>query len=166
MMTRYAEGTALEDLDPVALGIRLKEVVAAALPWLEEVSGQRASVAPAEGKWCAKEVVGHLIDSAVNNLQRMVRLDTVLDVEPEVRTQNYEQEEWVRAQHYAEREWVQVLELWQVLNQHIAWTMGHVARAHLRRICVFPDGYVTMGLLMEDYVAHMEHHLRALRSWL
>ncbi|WP_263382443.1 DinB family protein [Granulicella arctica] len=164
MSTKYADETALAELDPVALGMRLSEVVGAAMPWLEQVSGKRAGEAPSEGKWCAKEVIGHLIDSAVNNLQRIVRLDTVLDVEPEVRSLNYEQDEWVRAQHYAEKEWVQILELWRVLNAHIAWTMGHVARGHLGRICVFPDGHVTLCFLMEDYVAHMDYHLKALRE--
>jgi hypothetical protein len=166
MAMTYAKGTALSELDPVELGIRLTEAVAGAMPWLEGVSGARASVAQAEGKWCAKETIGHLIDSAVNNLQRIVRLETVLDIEPEVRTLPYEQDEWVRAQRYADKEWVEVLELWRVLNAHIAWTMRHVAREHLGRICVFPDSHVTMGFLMEDYVAHMEYHLRALKEWL
>jgi hypothetical protein len=166
MAMTYAKETALPEPDPVELGIRLTEAVAGALPWLEGVSGARASTAPGEGQWSAKEVIGHLIDSAVNNLQRIVRLETVLDIEPEVRTQPYEQDEWVRAQHYAEKEWVEVLELWRVLNAHLAWTMRHVAREHLGRICVFPEHHVTMGFLMEDYIAHMEHHLKALKTWL
>ncbi len=164
MAMTYAQGTPLHDLDPVELGIRLTEVMAEALPWLEGVSGARASAAPAEGKWSAKEVIGHLIDSAVNNHQRIVRLETVQDIEPEVRTQPYEQDEWVRAQHYADKEWVEILELWRVLNAHIAWTMRHVAREHLGRICAFPEHSVTMGFLMEDYIAHIEHHLKALKA--
>ncbi len=162
----YAKETPVDEIDPVELGIRLSEAVAGSLAWLEEISGARASVAEAEGKWCAKEVIGHLIDSAVNNLPRIVRLETVLDVEPEVRTQFYEQDEWVRAQHYADKGWNELLELWRMLNEHIAWTMRHVAREHLGRLCVYPDGsYVTMGFLMEDYIAHLEHHLRSLRAW-
>ncbi len=26
-------------------------------------------------------------------------------------------------------------------------------------------GTITLGFLIEDYIAHMQHHLRALRSW-
>ncbi len=107
--------------------------------------------------------MGHLSDSAVNNLQRIVRLETVLDIEPEVRSQNYEQDEWVRAQPYANKEWVAILELWRVLNEHIAWTIRHVGRHHLQRICVFPDSHMTFGFLIEDYIAHMRYHLDALR---
>jgi hypothetical protein len=166
MAVKYAQGTDLSELDPVELGIRLAEIVAEAMPWLEGISGERAGVAQAEGKWSAKEVIGHLIDSAVNNLQRFVRLETVLDIEHEVRTQYYEQDEWVRIQHYADKEWADVLHLWRALNEHIAWTMRHVAREHLGRICVYPDGHVTMGFLMEDYIAHLEYHLKALKTWL
>jgi hypothetical protein len=25
---------------------------------------------------------------------------------------------------------------------------------------------LTLGFLIEDYIAHMEHHLRAMRGWL
>ena len=166
MMTKYTEETPLAVLDPVELGIRLSELVAETMPWLEGVSGLRAGVAPAVGKWSAKEVVGHLTDSAVNNLARIVRLETVLDMDPEVRADNYEQEAWVLAQAYAEKDWLQIVQLWRGLNEHIGWTMRHVSREKLGRICVFPDGQVTMGFLMEDYIAHMEHHLRDLKGWL
>jgi hypothetical protein len=167
MALTYTKGTPLPELDPVELGIQLDEAVAQAAVWLAAIPEDRANVAPAEGKWCAKEVMGHLVDSAVNNLQRIVRLEIVLDIEPEVRTQTYEQEEWVRAQRYAEKDWLEVLELWRVLNRHIAWTMRHVARHHLGRLCLYPDGtYMTFGFMMEDYVAHMAHHLDALKPWL
>ncbi|NYF78223.1 DinB family protein [Granulicella arctica] len=166
MAVTYAHETPLAELDPVELGIRLAELVAETMVWLEGVSGLRASVAPAEGKWSAKETMGHLVDSAVNNLQRIVRLEVALDSELEVRAQGYEQDGWVRAQRYADKEWSQVLELWRTLNEHIGWTMRQVSREHLARICAFPDTQVTMGFLMEDYIAHIEYHLRALREWL
>ena len=158
--------TPLAVLDPVDLSIRLAEVVAEAMPWLEGVSGLRAGVAPIKGKWSAKEVLGHLIDSAVNNLARIVRLEVVLDIEPEVRAQTTSREEWVRVQAYADKEWVKLIELWRALNEHIAWTMRHVSREHLGRICIFPDSEMTMGFLMEDYIAHMAYHLKALKMWL
>jgi hypothetical protein len=166
MAITYAQIPTLSDLDPIELEVRLKEVVAAATLWLEACPDARAGTVPAEDKWSAKEVIGHLIDSAVNNLQRIVRLEVVLDIEPEVRTQPYVQDEWVRAQHYAEKEWAEIVELWRLLNAHIAWTMGRVTRQHLGRICVFPETHMTMGFLMADYIAHMEHHLRALKKWL
>lgn len=162
MALRYAQETPLDELDPVALGIRLDETVSDALTWLEGVSGARANAAPGEEKWNGKEVMGHLIDSAVNNLARIVRLEAA----PEVHTQPYAQEDWVRIQHYADREWVEILELWRALNEHIAWTMRHISREHLGHLCIYPDSEVTLGFVMEDYIAHMEYHLNALKVWL
>ena len=67
---------------------------------------------------------------------------------------------WVSLQHYAEREWAQVLALWFALNEHVAWTIEHVEKAKLANRGVVAGEPLTLGFLIEDYVAHMEHHLR------
>ena len=65
-----------------------------------------------------------------------------------------------------EREWSQVLGLWFALNEHVAWTIAHVERARLANEGVIEGDRVTLGFLIADYVAHMEHHLSAMRLWL
>ena len=97
------------------------------MPWLVTISEAEASVPEREGKWSAKQVMGHLIDSAVNNLGRIVRLQ----IEAGQSLPGYEQMAWVSLQHYAERDWAQVLALWFALNEHVAWTIGHVEKAAL-----------------------------------
>ena len=69
-------------------------------------------------------------------------------------------------QHYAEREWAQVLALWFALNEHVAWTIRHVEKSRLANRGVVAGEPLTLGFLIADYVAHMEHHLRAMRLWL
>jgi len=161
-MVRYAQGAEVTLLDPAELSERLASVLRDAMPWLVTISEAEASVPEREGKWNAKEVIGHLIDSAVNNLGRIVRLQ----IEPGQSLPGYEQMAWVRLQHYAEREWPQVLALWFALNEHVAWTIGHVEKARLANRGVVAGEPLTLGFLIEDYVAHMEHHLRAMRLWL
>ena len=161
-MVRYARGAEVTLLDPAELSERLASVLRDAMPWLVTISEAEASVPEREGKWNAKEVIGHLIDSAVNNLGRIVRLQ----IEPGQSLPGYEQMAWVRLQHYAEREWPQVLALWFALNEHVAWTIGHVEKARLANRGVVAGEPLTLGFLIEDYVAHMEHHLRAMRLWL
>jgi hypothetical protein len=161
-MVRYAQGAEVTLLDPAELSERLASVLRDAMPWLVTISEAEASVPEREGKWNAKEVIGHLIDSAVNNLGRIVRLQ----IEPGQSLPGYEQMAWVRLQHYAEREWPQVLALWFALNEHVAWTIGHVEKARLANRGVVVGEPLTLGFLIEDYVAHMEHHLRAMRLWL
>ena len=104
-MVRYAEGADTALLDPAELSERLATVLRNAMPWLVTISEAEASVPEREGKWSAKEVIGHLIDSAVNNLGRIVRLQ----IEEGQSLPGYEQMAWVRLQHHAEREWAQVL---------------------------------------------------------
>jgi len=161
-MVRYAEGAEVALLDPAELSERLAAVLRSAMPWLLTISEAEASVPEREGKWSAKEVIGHLIDSAVNNLGRIIRLQ----IEAGQSLPGYEQMAWVSLQHYAEREWAQVLALWFALNEHVAWTIGRVEQARLANRGVVAGEPLTLGFLIEDYVAHMEHHLRAMRLWL
>jgi hypothetical protein len=160
-MVRYAKEPDVARLDPAELSERLATVLRNAMPWLVTISEAEASVPEREGKWSAKEVIGHLIDSAVNNLGRIVRLQ----IEEGQSLPGYEQMAWVRLQHYAEREWAQVLALWFALNEHVAWTIGRVEKARLANRGVVAGEPLTLGFLIEDYVAHMEHHLRAMRLW-
>jgi hypothetical protein len=161
-MVRYAKGAEVALLDPAELSERLAAVLRSAMPWLVTISEAEASVPEGEGKWSAKQVIGHLIDSAVNNLGRIVRLQ----IEAGQSLPGYEQMAWVSLQHYAEREWAQVLALWFALNEQVAWTIGHLERARLANRGVVAGEPLTLGFLIEDYVAHMEHHLRSMRLWL
>ncbi len=161
-MVRYAQETDVAVLDPAELGERLETVLRKAMPWLVTISEAEASVPEGEGKWSAKEVIGHLIDSAVNNLGRIVRLQ----IEAGQSLPGYEQMAWVSLQHYAERDWSEVLALWFALNEHVAWTIRHVETGRLANQGVVAGEPLTLGLLIADYVAHMEHHLRAMRLWL
>jgi hypothetical protein len=132
------------------------------MPWLVTLSEAETSVPEREGKWSAKQVIGHLIDSAVNNLGRIVRMQ----IESGQSLPGYEQMAWVSLQHYAEREWAQTLGLWFALNEHVAWTIAHVEKERLANRGTVAGEALTLGFLIEDYVAHMEHHLRAMRLWL
>jgi hypothetical protein len=161
-MVRYATGAEGVSLEPVELSERLERVFRGAMPWLLTISEAEASVPEREGKWSAKQVIGHLTDSAVNNLGRIVRLQ----IEAGQSLPGYAQMEWVGLQHYGERDWSQVLGLWFALNEHVAWTIAHVEKAWLANEGVVAGEPVTLGFVIADYVAHMEHHLRAMRLWL
>ena len=157
----YTQPTDLALLDPVELSERLAATIRDAVPWLVTLSDTDASIPEREGKWCAKEVIGHLTDSATNNLSRIVRMQIAAE-----NLHGYAQEQWVRLQHYREREWAEVLALWFALNEHLVWIIRHIDPRSLPNEATVAGSPITLGFLIEDYIAHMQHHLRQMRPWL
>jgi hypothetical protein len=135
---------------------------------LSAISGDDASRRPAAGKWSAKEIIGHLIDSASNNHGRFVRAQLRDDLVFE----GYDQDAWVRVQRYQTRAWPDLVRLWQTYNHHIANLMESAdeealerprARHNLHQLGWRPipeSAPATLAWFMRDYVGHLEHHLR------
>jgi hypothetical protein len=108
------------------------------------------------GAWTRKQILGHLIDSASNNQQRFVLapLGEVF-VGP-----GYDQRHWVDVHAYRDRAWSDIVSLWAAFNRHLAHAMEAVPSEKLSMACRIGDGDpVTLDWLMNDYVAHMRHHL-------
>ena len=134
----------------------LTNVVATSLPRLQSIdeSGSGASREP--GAWTHKQVLGHLIDSAVNNHQRFVRAQ----LGKELIFPSYEQDSWLAVQAYEERPWEQLVELWAALNRHVAHVIGRIPSERLQTPCRIGAGEpVTLDFLARDYVWHLRHHL-------
>jgi hypothetical protein len=108
------------------------------------------------GKWVRKEILGHLIDSAVNNHQRIVRAQFS---DPLV-LPGYDQEAWVRANGYRSRAWSELVALWVGLNRHVAQAVDLVPADAWGHGCeIGGDAGVTLEFLVADYLRHMRHHL-------
>ena len=111
-----------------------------------------------EGKWSRLQILGHLCDSAINNLSRFIQLYN--QVEPILITP-YNQEIWVEAQQYIAAPPEDVIRLWLGLNQSIVRVISNLSETSLSRPCQLPSGnIVTMEWLIQDYFEHMEHHLQ------
>lgn len=157
----YAQPSDLSMLVPKELAAELRRTVERGFDSLCKLPEPLASRPLGVGKWSAKQVVGHLIDSATNNHQRFVRLQ----IEPELHHPAYLQEDWVTVQCYAVMPWTQVLETWRVFNLHLAHVVQHVRAEHLPRVWHSDEGPVTLGFLIEDYIGHVKHHLRHLPDY-
>ena len=136
---------------------RLKKILDETPKTLLNYSDEAASKVPAPGKWCKKEILGHLIDSAGNNHQRFVRMQ----IENKLDLPQYKQNEWVETQKYRNRNWIDVVKLWMGMNMHIVHIFENVDPATLSNTARFPEyGELTLQFIIDDYVDHMEHHLK------
>jgi hypothetical protein len=133
----------------------LAAVVAHALPHLSAISEQGAAQRPAPNKWSKKEILGHLIDSAANNHQRLVRLQ----LEREISLSGYEQDGWVRVTRYQDKPWGEIIALWAAYNRHLATIIETLDPSALDHVWHAPDGDVTLEFIATDYVRHLKHHL-------
>lgn len=143
------------------------DTLSGATPRLLAITEQESEVPRAEDKWSAKQIIGHLIDSAGNNHQRFVRAQFSDDlIFP-----GYEQNEWVRVEHFQEAPWRDLIQFWQLYNQHILHIMKHAPedtrtklreRHNLHQLAseqIKEDEPVTLEFFMRDYVDHMKKHL-------
>lgn len=136
--------------------VRLKEVLAKNISTLNAISEANASLKPAPGKWSKKEILGHLIDSASNNHQRFVRLQ----IDNNITLPKYKQDEWVAVQHWQDKEWGSIITLWKLYNEHIAYIFKRADESKLSNVMMLGDKEYTLQFLIDDYVDHMENHLR------
>jgi len=56
---------------------------------------------------------------------------------------------------------VHIISFWEMYNRHIAELIKRIPPAMMQRECMMSDGKgCSIAWLFEDYVRHMEHHLR------
>jgi len=112
---------------------------------------------PNPDKWSKKQILGHLIDSALTNLRRFV----VTQYEQKQKIV-YDQDHWVELQKYQEMDVGECIYLWKSLNLQIARVINGIPEAKLQNLCDTGKEtavYHTLEFLIADYIAHMEHHL-------
>ena len=140
---------------------RLESILKEVPSRLSRISEEKSTHRRGPGKWSKKEELGHLIDSAANNHQRFVRMQ----IENGLSLPQYKQLEWVQVQHYYSISWDDILKLWHVYNAHILHIMKNVDESKLAHVAIFPDyGSQTLEFLLDDYINHMEHHLKTILS--
>jgi hypothetical protein len=148
-----------------------QQTIEGAAEELLKLSETESEIRPAPGQWAAKEIIGHLIDSAANNHRRFVEAQWRDDLD----FPGYEQERWVAVQRYGERPWAELIGLWKAYNLHLAHVVSFIPEETLKRPRnrhsldqiawqrVGRGNMVSLEYLIRDYLGHLREHLDQIR---
>lgn len=110
-------------------------------------------------KWSKKEILGHLIDSATNNHQRLVRGQF-----ENVPTITYEQNNWNKCNYYQQIENKQLISFWTAYNKQLLELIKRIPQNKLENK-VQTENLVNIQFIIDDYVEHLEHHLKQIVNY-
>ncbi|MFI8494904.1 DinB family protein [Peribacillus butanolivorans] len=122
------------------------------------MSELEVSQRPMPDKWSKKEILGHLCDSAINNLERFIKIQ--YEEQPFALTP-YNQDQWVDIQDYQDISIEEIINLWCGLNKKIIKIIDKTPYEKLAYQCDIGNNQMkTLEWLIQDYLEHMEHHLK------
>jgi len=131
----------------------LEKIIDDYTPQLHQLSETEFSLKPSPSKWSGKEYLGHLIDSAQNNIRRFVVAQ--YEDKPHI---VYQQDTWVMAANYQNYNSKDLVNLWTLLNKHIAVLLKNMP-ADMEEKEVLTGAIHTIKWLAADYNKHLLHHL-------
>jgi hypothetical protein len=132
---------------------KLETLINDYLPQLKNISEDKLSYKPLPAKWSKKEIVGHLIDSAQNNIRRFIVAQ--YEDNPMIR---YDQDKWVAITNYQHMDPSLIIELWYLLNKQISSILQNTTKEAAQRTSKTEDIH-TIEWLAEDYIRHLKHHM-------
>jgi hypothetical protein len=124
---------------------------------LRQLDEEEFSEKPSPEKWSRKEELGHLIDSAHNNLRRFIVGQ--YSWSPKI---VYDQDAWVRISHYQNQKSEDLISLWVHLNKQIFVLIRNMPENVQARFCDTgkeKEELHTLKWLARDYVKHLLHHM-------
>nr|WP_315423030.1 DinB family protein [uncultured Pedobacter sp.] len=140
----------------------IQKLVDQAMIDFESITEEVWNDKPQPSKWSKKELLGHLIDSAANNIRRLI----IGQYEQGVKIV-YHQDEWVLYQNYQETDIADVKMLWKLLNNQISRVIENIPEGKLQNNCDTGKGKTelhTLSYFIEDYVMHLKYHLNQITA--
>ena len=137
---------------------KLEELLKKGLEYIAQSSELELSNKESEKKWSKKEILGHLIDSGINNLQRFTEIQ--FENKP-YKIRNYNQNELIKANDYQNSDTKEIVEFWSSINHRILSLIKKQTETTLSyKIELKKDNFCDLRFLIDDYVAHLQHHLQ------
>jgi hypothetical protein len=136
---------------------KFEKILNTGLDYLNGVSELDMSQKESAKKWSKKEILGHLIDSGVNNLQRFTEIQ--FENKP-YKIRPYHQEELVKANDYQNSDLNEIIDFWASINNRILNIIRKQTSKTLNfQIELSENNLSDLRFLINDYVDHLNHHL-------
>ena len=120
-----------------------------------------ADIKLSEEKWSLKEMVAHLIDSASNNHQRIIRLQ----IEKKLTFPAYEAEIWKDITKIKGFDFTALINLWKGYNYYILHLIKDIDENNLNNIWKMSGKALTLQFIIEDYFGrHMDWHIELFKN--
>jgi hypothetical protein len=108
-----------------------------------------------------KMILGHLIDSASNNIHRIVHLQYQ---QSPLTFPNYatygNNDRWIAIQNYKDEDWNNLVQLWKYSLIHFCHVIQNVDDSKLENEWIAgPDERITLRRMIEDFSPHLKLHL-------
>ena len=137
----------------------LRNILSTYIKKIEAIEDADFSAKPIPHKWSKKEVLGHLIDSAQNNLRRFICGQ--YETQPPHIT--YQQDFWVASNDYQRMSREDVLALWRLINLRICAVLENMPEKNYSKECNTGTLH-TLEWLAQDYLKHLKHHINQIIS--
>ena len=110
-----------------------------------------------------KQIVGHLVDSASNNHQRLIRLQ----YNPELIFPDYRQDNdlWIALEDFQNEDWNNLVQFWKYFNLHMIQVIKSVDQSKLENYWHdFEGTKVTLQQMIDGYLWHIDLHLNEIQE--
>ncbi len=113
-----------------------------------------------------KQIVGHMIDSATNNIHRIVHLQYQ---ENPCHYPDYanlgNNDRWIAIQNYNDASWYDLVQLWKYSNIHIVHVIKNIKTECLDNIWVSAlNQKISLKAMVIDYPRHLKLHINEINQ--
>jgi hypothetical protein len=142
---------------PRDIAMLIQASAAALRAEIDSLSEDLLRFQPGAGEWCAKEVIGHLIEAERRGFAGRIRLLLVDSSEP---LEGWDPDEVSRARHDADREAKELLAEFSTLRASSVDLVSGLDARDFGRAGVHPKvGRLTIGDIAHEWVHHDRNHL-------
>jgi hypothetical protein len=148
-----------QEFDPISTGI--SHLISRWEPILEGLPEKLVTIRKNKRHRTIKQIVGHLIDSASNNMHRIIHLQ----YQPSpLHYPNYaidgNNDKWIAIQNYQEEDWQNLIQLWKYSNLHLIHIINHVDIFKLENKWHYSEEkLISLKDIIIDYLRHLKLHL-------